>query len=136
MHQVNQQELDRAAYTLAKDFLLQSGASKGVTPELIEEYLHLSTPRLESLAALYERMLESAQSGNMNAGVIGGSIGGVSSLGLVLCQFDPSRVLEKYRSDWEEILDDVVAHLKPRGSIRRTPRSIWPRYCRTILSSA
>jgi hypothetical protein len=116
--------------------LVQSGASKGVTPEVIEKYLHLSTPRPESLAALYERMLESAQSGNMNAGVIGGSIGGVSSLGLVLCEFDPSRVLEKYRSDWEEVLDDVVAQLKPRGSIRRTPRSIWPRYCRTILSDA
>ena len=84
MQQVNQQQLDRAAYTLAKDFLLQSGAGKGVTPELIEKYLHLSTPRLESLAALYEHMLESAQSGNMNAGVIGGSIGGVSNLGLIL----------------------------------------------------
>jgi len=136
MHQVNKQELDRAAYTLAKDFLLQSGAGKGVTPELIENYLHLSAPRPDTLAALYERMLESAQSGNMNAGVISGSIGGVSSLGLILCDFEPSRVLEKYRSDWEEVLDDVVAQLKPRGSIRRTPRSIWPRYCRTILSSA
>ena len=35
MHQANQQELDRAAYTLAKDFVLQSGAGKGVTPELL-----------------------------------------------------------------------------------------------------
>ena len=35
MQQVNLQQLDRAAYTLAKDFLLQSGASKGVTPELL-----------------------------------------------------------------------------------------------------
>jgi hypothetical protein len=136
MQQVNLQQLDRAAYTLAKDFLLQSGAGKGVTPELIEKYLHLSTPRPDTLAALYEHMLESAQSGNMKAGVIGGSIGGVSSLGLVLCDFEPSDVLEKYQSDWEEVLDDVVAQLKPRGSIRRTPRSIWPRYCRTILSSA
>jgi len=81
MQQVNPQELDRAAYTLAKDFLLQSGAAKGVTPELIEKYLHLSTPRPESLAGLYEHLLESAQSGNMNAGVIGGSIGGVGKLG-------------------------------------------------------
>src|ERR671921_2763768 len=76
MHQVNQQEFDRAAYTLAKDFLLQSGASKGVTPELIENYLHLSAPRPDTLAGLYEHMLESAQSANMKAGVIGGSIGG------------------------------------------------------------
>ena len=89
MHQVNQQELDRVAYTLAKDFLLQSGASKGVTPELIEKYLHLSTPRPDTLAALYEHVLESAQSGNMKAGVIGGSIGGVANLGPVLCDFEP-----------------------------------------------
>ena len=78
MHQVNQHELDRAAYALGKDFLLQSGAERGVTPELIEKYLHLSTPRPSTIAGLYERMLESAQSGNMKAGVIGGSIGGGS----------------------------------------------------------
>jgi hypothetical protein len=79
VRQVNQQ-LDKAAYTLAKDFLLLSGAGKGVTPELIEKYLHLSTPRPDTVAALYEHILESAQRGNMKAGVIGGSIGGVGNL--------------------------------------------------------
>jgi hypothetical protein len=129
MHQVNQQEFDGAAYTLAKDFLLQSGASKGVTPELIENYLHLSAPSPDTLAALYERILESAQSANMKAGVIGGSIGGVGKLGPLLCDFEPTKVLEKYRSGWEGMLDDIVAQLKPRGSVPRTPRSIWPRAC-------
>jgi hypothetical protein len=80
--------------------------------------------------------LESAQSANMKAGVIGGSIGGVGNLGPVLCDFHPLRVLEKYRSGWEGVLDDIVAQLKPRGSVPRTPRSIWPRYCRSILSGA
>src|ERR671916_1416430 len=108
MHQVNQQELDRAAYTLAKDFLLRSGASRGVTPGLIEKYLHLSSPRPDTLAALYERMLESAQSGNMKAGVIGGSINGGGNLGPVLCDFEPAEVLEKYPSGWEDVLDDIV----------------------------
>jgi hypothetical protein len=136
MHQVNQQQLDRAAYTLAKDFLLQSGAGKGVTPELIEKYLHLSAPRPDTLAALYEHILESAQSANMKAGVIGGSIGGVANLGPLLCDFEPAEVLEKYRSGWEGVLDDIVGQLKPRGSVPRTPRSIWPRYCRSILSGA
>ena len=136
MHHVNQQHFDRAAYALVKDFLLRSGAERGVTPELIEKYLHLSTPRPDTLAALYERMLESAQSGNMNAGVIGGSIGGVGNLGPVLCDFHPLQVLEKYPSGWEGVLDDIVAQLKPRGSVPRTPRSIWPRYCRSILSGA
>jgi hypothetical protein len=136
MHQANQQELDRAAYTLAKDFLLQSGAGKGVTPESIEKYLHLSAPRPDTLAGLYEHMLESAQSGNMKAGVIGGSIGGVTNLGPLLCDFEPAEVLEKYRSGWEDVLDDIVAQLKPRGSVPRTSRSIWPRYCRSVLSGA
>src|SRR5687767_4050166 len=104
MHQVNQQEFDSAAYALAKDFLLQSGARKGVTPELIEKYLHLSTPRPDTLAGLYERILESAQSGNMKAGVIGGSIGGVANLGPLLCDFEPTKVLEKYGSGWEGVL--------------------------------
>jgi hypothetical protein len=126
---VSQQGLDRAAYALAKEFLLRSGAERGITPELIEKYLYLSRPRPESLAGLYERMLESAQSGNMNTGVIGGSISGVGNLGPVLCDFDPLRVLEKYRSGWEGVLDDIVGQLKPRGSVPRTPRSIWPRYC-------
>ena len=133
---MNQQQLDRAAYTLAKDFLLQSGASKGVTPGLIEKYLHLSTPHPDTLAGLYEHMLESAQSANMKAGVIGGSIGGVGKLGSVLCDFEPAEVLEKYRSGWEGVLDDIVAQLKPRGSVPRTSRSIWPRYCRSVLSGA
>jgi hypothetical protein len=133
---VSQQELDRTAYALAKDFLLQSGAGKGVTPDLIEKYLHLSTPRPDTLAGLYEHMLESAQSANMKAGVIGGSIGGVGKLGPVLCDFEPAEVLEKYRSGWEGVLDDIVAQLKPRGSVPRTSRSIWPRYCRSVLSGA
>jgi hypothetical protein len=132
---MSQQELDRAAYALAKDFLYLG--VEGIKPELVEKSLHLDkTTRPQTIAGLYERMLGSAQSANMKAGVIGGSIGGVGNLGRVLCDFEPTQVLEKYRSGWEEVLDDVVAQLKPRGTIRRTPRSIWPRYCRTILSGA
>jgi len=134
---VNQAELDREAYNLAKDFLLHWGV-EGVTPELVERYLHISAdaaPR--TMAGLYERMLGSAQNANMKAGVIGGSIGGVQNLDRVLCGFEPTLVLEKYRySGWEDVLDDVVDQLKPRGSVRRTPRSIWPRYSRTVLSAA
>jgi hypothetical protein len=133
---VSQRELDRAAYALAKDFLLQAGAGKGVTPELIEKYLHLSAPRPDTLTGLYEHLLESAQSANMKAGVIGGSIGGVGNLRRVLCDFEPAEVLERYGSGWEGVLDDIVAQLEPRGSVPRTSRSIWPRYCRSVLSGA
>jgi hypothetical protein len=134
---VKQRELDRAAYALAKDFLLRAGADEGVTLELIERYLHISTPRPDTLAGLYEGMLESAQNADRRKNVIGGSIGGVHNLRRVLCEFEPVVVLEEYRSSgWEGVLNDIVNHLKPRGSISRTPQGIWPRYCRTILSSA
>jgi hypothetical protein len=134
---MSQQEVDKAAYTLAKDFLPQSGM-EGVTPELIEKYLHLSTttPRPRTLAGIYERMLESAQNANMKAGVIGGSIGGVGNLRPVLCDFDPPLILEKYSAGSEDLLEDIVTQLKPRGSINRTPIGLWPKYCRTILSAA
>ena len=82
-----QRDLDRAVYALAKDFLLQAGAGKGVTPELIEKYLHLSAPRPGGLPGLYEHLLESAQSANMKASVIGGSIGGGGDPGRVFCGF-------------------------------------------------
>ena len=53
-----------------------------------------------------------------------------------MCDFEPAEVLEKYRSGWEDVLDEIVAQLKPRGSVPRTSRSIWPRYCRSVLSGA
>ncbi len=53
-----------------------------------------------------------------------------------MCDFEPAEVLEKYPSGWEGVLDDIVAQLKPRGSVPRTSRSIWPSYCRSVLSGA
>jgi hypothetical protein len=134
---MDQNEYDKAAYDFAKAFLVRSGADTGVAPEVIEKYLHLDkTTRPPTVAGLYERILESAQNANMKAGVIGGSIGGVGKLGPVLCNFEPSLVLEKYPLGWEGVLEEIVVRLKPRGSVRRTARSIWPSYCRTIISSA
>jgi hypothetical protein len=130
---MNEAERDKAAYTLAKDCLLQQG-SAGITTELLEKYL---TPeqRPDSIAEIYKRILESAQNANMKAGVVGGAIGGVEKLGAILCDFAPKAVLKKY-NDWELILNDVEKFLNPAGKIRRTTRSIWPQYCRAILSGA
>jgi hypothetical protein len=133
---VSQSELDKAAYVLAKDFLLRF-SPEGVTPELIEKYLHLSkAKRPKTLPDLYGHLLESAQNSNRKPGVVGGAIGGVGKLRPVLCNFEPAQILEKYPSGWETVLDDIVNQLKPRSSIRRNPRSIWPLYCRSILSGA
>jgi hypothetical protein len=134
MHQMNQQEFDRAAYCLAKDFLLHSGKERGVTPELIEKYLHLSTPRPDTLPGVYERILESGQNAERKAKVIGGAIGGVHKLKPVLCGFDPAQVIRKYPTE-REVFENVVTHLKPRD-INRSSKGMWPQYCRTILSAA
>lgn len=121
---------------MAKDFLLRSGA-EDVTPELIEGELRISTPNPpEAIEELYHRILASAQNAHMKPIVIGDAIGGVHMLGPILCDFQPALVLEKYSSGWEEVFDDIVDQLNPRGTINRTPKGLWPKYCQTILSSA
>lgn len=44
----------------------------------------------------------------MKAGVIGRAIGGVDKLALVLQDFTPGAVLDKYAGNWEAILKDIV----------------------------
>jgi hypothetical protein len=129
--------IDKKAYQLAKNYLPSQGI-EGVTATLIEKYLNPLTlnPKPTSKEGIYQRILESAQNANMKAGVIGGAIGGVEKLSLVLEDFNPKAVVAKYVGDWESVLDEVVAKLEPRGEIRRTPRSIWPHYCQTMLSAA
>ena len=129
--------IDRTAYQLAKGYWPNQGIER-VTAKLIEKYLdpHTLSLRPSSMDGIYLRILESAQNANMKAGVIGKAIGGVEKLSLVLEGFEPRSVFTKYGSDWESVLDDIVKKLNPRGEIRRTPRSIWPQYCQTILSAA
>jgi hypothetical protein len=130
-------ERDRKAYALAKEYLLGL-AIPGVTPALVEKYLRFSQtrPRPDTVAGIYQALLVSAQNANMKAGVIGGSIDGVEKLGVVLSDFEPAGILGKFSSGPKAVLDEIEARLKPRGKIRRTPRSIWPHYCLTILSAA
>lgn len=134
---MNQVIKDKQSYSLAYEYLLSLNYP-GVTRELIDKYLHLTeiNDRPPTLAGVYKRLLLSAQNANMRTGVIGGSIGGIDNLGKVLCNFDPSKVLDKFPNEWETILDEIELKLKPAGEIRRTNRSIWPKYCQTILSGA
>lgn len=72
----------------------------------------------------------------MKAKVIGGSIDGVDNLAPVLFDFDPRGVLDEYGEDWEKVLNRIEEEIRPRGQIRRATLSIWPQYCKTILSAA
>jgi thermostable 8-oxoguanine DNA glycosylase len=134
---MNQKNIDKFVYKEAKNFLPDLGIA-GVDRLLIDKYLNpTSLPsRPDSIPKIYERILESAQNANMKAGVIGGSIGGIGNLSHVLFSFDPKKVLRKYGHNYENLLDDIETKLRPKGKIRKTNRSLWPQYCRTILSGA
>lgn len=128
---------DRAAYALAKDYLLRF-EPVGVTPALLEGYLNPAEAQIHpgTLAKIYELLLVSAQTANMRPTVVGAAIGGIDRLGPVLCAFDPGAVVAKYSRGWPQVLDDIERTLRPKGKVRRTPRSMWPLFCQSVLSGA
>jgi hypothetical protein len=125
----------KATYELARQYVL-SFRGDGVTDEVLDAYLEPRIAPPSSINDVYRRLLESAQNSNMRPAVIGESIGGLGSLRHVLCDFDPRAVQQSFSNGWEEVLDLIVADVHPSGKIRRTPRSIWPLFCRAILSGA
>lgn len=127
----------KAIYADAKKFLLANIPSPQ-RKEILDSYLELPDGSAEpvDLPVLFERLLSSAQNANMKAGVIGESIGGVKNLGKVVFKFNAKRTLKAYAGKPEALLEEIENKLKPRGKIRKEPRSIWPKYCKTILSAA
>jgi len=127
----------RKTYSRAKKFLVKLIPSADAKA-ILETYLELPDKSNEPvpISELFSRLLSSAQNANMKAGVIGGSIGGIGNLGKALFSFNPNKVEKAFANDPDRLLKHIVKVLKPRGKIRKTPRSIWPKYCKTILSSA
>lgn len=121
----------------ARAYLL-SFEDYGITGEVLDHYLEPEESRLRAptLAGVYERLLESAQNSGMRPAVIGGAIGGIAALRPVLFDFDPRGVSRGFPGGWETVLDAVEGRLHPRNPIRRAPRSIWPQFCRSIISGA
>ena len=125
-------------YDEARNFLISQITNKVPDQDaesLLVHYIDKSHSSLP-LDGVYLSLLESAQNANMKSSVIGGSIGGVEKLGVILFDFNPQKVVDHYGTDSNRVLSDIEDQLKPSGQIRKTPRSIWPIYCVTILSSA
>lgn len=82
--------------------------------------------------------MHTAQDWGMAPTVIGRAIGGVENLEKVLLGFNAERLVEKHPNvdDWKILLNEIAAELKPKGKVRREKRSLWPRYCRSVISSA
>jgi hypothetical protein len=127
----------RNIYSTAKEFLIKQIPSADAK-DILESYLTLTDKSDDpvSLDELFRRLLDSAHNANMKSGVVGGSIGGINNLGDALFGFDPIKVERKFFGDPDGLLEHIVTTLKPKGQIRTAPQSIWPKYCKTILSSA
>lgn len=133
-HTNDENQRDQKVYALARKYLL---SLSDVTPEILDRHLSLSVDeRPNSLAGIYKHLLETAQNANMGPNVIGQAIGGIDKLNALLCGFQPSEVVGKYGNNWKIVLDDIKAQLRPRGKIRQSSRSLWPRFCKTITSGA
>lgn len=127
----------RKTYLAAKDFLIRE-LDRPEAKEIIESYLLMpdGSGTQVSLKEIFQRLLSSAQNANMKASVVGNSIGGVKNLGKALFGFNPKKVAQFYANNPDDLLKDIVEKLNPSGQIRTTKKSIWPKYCNTILSAA
>lgn len=134
---MNDREFDLYAYKMAKDFLLKNTPTE-VDENLLNKYLNLSRSQviLNSKNDICLRLLESAQNTNMKAGVIGRAIGGVKNLGNVLYDFNPDEIVSHYGEDSEKLMETIFHKIDVRGKKRTESNSIWPSYCKTILSAA
>lgn len=88
---------------------------------------------------IMSRLLMSAQNRQSASRVIGGSVeGGWDALSKMLLGFNPEAILARWDSP-EELMEYFLA-LKAKGCIRGAvksgTRSLWPQFCRTILSAA
>jgi hypothetical protein len=133
-----QQDLDKRAYGLAIGYLVHQG---GITQALVDQYVRPApdAQRPAGQAEIYQSLLRSAQSAQSMPNVIGGSIGGIERLGAVLFGFDPAAVAAKYprsEEDCRHLFDDIKEALAPRGKLNYNPRSLWRRFCGTIISGA
>lgn len=127
----------KKTYSVAKRYLLDQIKSKDAQ-EILDSYLQLPDQSHAPVAIpeLFRRLLSSAQNANMKSGVVGKAIGGFNNLGNALYSFDPKKTLKKFQGQPEALLDHIVITLKPSGKIRKESTSIWPKFCKTILSAA
>ncbi len=128
---------ERVFCDAARDYLL-SFSQEGVTQEVLMRYLEPGDRlRVDSIERVYYGLLSSAQNAQMRTAVVSGSMdGGLDALSSVLFGFNPGSVVEHYGDDADAVLEEIVARVKPRGEIRRTRRSVWPQFCRSVVTGA
>lgn len=121
-------------YQFAYNYLLEK---EGVTEELLKRHFSPEFNKPDDLNSVYKRLCSTAQNKQMSPKIIGESIGGIDNLDKVLFNFNPKEVSLKYnKSDSELLLENIIEVLKPKGQVRKTPKSIWPLFCNSVIDSA
>lgn len=133
-----QTKLDKKVYELAREFL--SNIDR-VPLEILDKELSTTHSQRDDLATIYRRILESARNRGMSPNVVKRNNSDKEKddlyrLESLLCRFQPTKVLEKYNDDWHRVLNDVETQLNPPSPFRRNAGSIWPQFCKTIVSGA
>ncbi len=121
-------------YKYANVYLLKLS---GITNEDISRHLVPIFDKPDDIKVVYRRFVDSAQNMQSSSNVIGASIGGTQNLETVLFDFDPVKVAEHYtRADCLLLFENIKNTLKPKGQLRATTRSIWPKFCHSVIDSA
>lgn len=121
-------------YRLGYDFLL---TKEGISSEIIDIHLVPQHNKPQNLNSIFKRFCESAQNRVMLPKVIGEAIGGFDNFSKVLFDFNPKNVMECYtKNDNLKLLENVIENLKPKGQVRKTNRSIWPLFCKSVIEIA
>ena len=134
---MEKKDLNKRFYDFAYKFLINN-TQEGINEKIVKSYLTVPEPEdnCKTISEVFYRMLVSAQNRQMLVNVIGGSIGGVKNLRKVLSNFDVHFVQKKYSNNSIKLLNDIEENLCLEGKIRKTEKSIWAQYCKTIISIA
>lgn len=129
--------LNKCFYEFAYRFLINNTQER-INEEIVKSYLTVPAPECncKTINDVFYRMLVSAQNRQMSVNVVGGSIGGIENLHEVLSGFDVHAVLKRYSNKSNELLNDIEKKFCLEGKIRKNEKSLWPQYCKTIISIA
>lgn len=132
-------------YEYAHEFLVEKlkkelGVSRHEADRLLRDMISPKRSDLtpKDMPALWKRLLKSVVNANMKSNVVGSHLDKIKE---ILCGYDPSEFQKKWGKSWQkekanEFLDEVTEKLGKGQKIRRTPRSLWPQFYKSSISSA
>lgn len=127
-----------AAVLYARAIEWLAGNSGGISRAELDSYLNNQRERPSTLEDLFKRLLQSLMDAGMRKRVIEGALPGqsIESFAKVTKDFSPVHTYAKYGDDDRGLLKDIKSKIKPTGQLRTAKKSLWPQYCKAMLSTA